>query len=373
MKPISYHIDGSDRIVHVDGPWQQFADDNQAPELKLDAVVGKRIWDFFAGSETRSLFDQMFQHVRRVRSEVKFPFRCDAPELERAMQLVVRPLPGEQLRVESHQLRTCEHHAPWLERAKGDHRGREVEICSLCRRVNVEGKWLEASEALTQAALFLQSRRPTLRERVCEECARIEGGWRYILTAPDHPWDNLPLVVFLHGGAQERWLMRLEAPPRLAGNDQRRNFVLVSPICRGRYWDEETVEDIVREVLDSGGIDRTRICLTGISNGATAAWELICRDGTPFSRALPLAGMLGIEVAARVKPIPTWVFHGARDAVIPLPAVEPAYRALTKHNPRARFDVVENAEHDVWSRAYHTPGVWSWMLSETPGTGTTSA
>ena len=44
-----YRVDAADVIVWVDSWWLAFAQENGAPELVTETVVGRHLWDFVFG------------------------------------------------------------------------------------------------------------------------------------------------------------------------------------------------------------------------------------------------------------------------------------------------------------------------------------
>ena len=59
-REFSYSIDRDDTIASVSDSWLEFARENQASELTRDRVVGRRLWSFIAGRETRLLYEDVF-------------------------------------------------------------------------------------------------------------------------------------------------------------------------------------------------------------------------------------------------------------------------------------------------------------------------
>lgn len=165
-----YSVDGRDRLIRVDDAWLRFATENDAPQLTRDFVCGRPIWDFISGSDTRVLYELLFERVRADGLERRVPFRCDSPNLFRFMELQLGPgeddgidlcgvLVREQSRV----------YCPLLDRAlpKGLYR---FPACSVCRRVFAYGEWLEAEEAIQKLGAFESSRPPALEHAICDPC-----------------------------------------------------------------------------------------------------------------------------------------------------------------------------------------------------------
>ena len=53
---LSYTVDPGDRIVAIDGAWDEFAARNGAPGLTRESVTGRPLFDYVAGREPRRSF-----------------------------------------------------------------------------------------------------------------------------------------------------------------------------------------------------------------------------------------------------------------------------------------------------------------------------
>jgi len=62
--------------------------------------------------------------------------------------------------------------------------------------------------------------------------------------------------------------------------------------------------------------------------------------------------------------MPAWVFHGAKDPVVPLSMSEDMVNALKKHNKGVKFTVYPEAEHDSWTETYDNPDLYTWFLEQ---------
>jgi hypothetical protein len=165
-----YRIDASDTITFVNPEWLRFAEENEAPELTEAAVMGKPIWGFITGIETRILYKDLFGGLRTRRSEIIIPFRCDSPTVIRHMSLTLRSLGAGGIECEGRLLQV-ETRDPvailsrWAARSDDS-----IQICSLCRRLMIQGAWIEVSVAIVRRRLFSIAPVPRLEETVCPTC-----------------------------------------------------------------------------------------------------------------------------------------------------------------------------------------------------------
>src|SRR2546429_8727055 len=106
----------------------------------------------------------------------------------------------------------------------------------------------------------------------------------------------MPLVVALHGGHGHGrdflWSWLADA--------RSRGVLLMAPTSRDRTWsimggqdvDAEGLRQTVESVADRYPVDRSRVLLTGMSDGATYALLCGLRAGMPFTHLAPASGVL---------------------------------------------------------------------------------
>ena len=136
-----------------------------------------------------------------------------------------------------------------------------------------------------------------------------------------------PLVVALHGGSGHGrdflWAWLREA--------RSRGVLLLSPTALDRTWSIMGGEDVdaprlqaaVEDVAARYHVDRTRVLLTGMSDGATYALLCGLAAGMPFTHLAPACGVLHPFLLARgdiqhARGRPIYLVHGALDWMFPV-------------------------------------------------------
>jgi len=158
-------------------------------------------------------------------------------------------------------------------------------------------------------------------------------------------WDgraSMPLVVALHGGHGHgrdflwSWLREARA----------REALVLAPTSRGRTWslmgedvDGASLERMVESVAARYPVDRARVLLTGMSDGATYAFLHGLREGAPFTHLAPACGVLhpALLVAdslARARDLPIYLIHGELDWMFPVETARLARDLLTAAGAR---------------------------------------
>jgi phospholipase/carboxylesterase len=177
----------------------------------------------------------------------------------------------------------------------------------------------------------------------------------FSLYVPEHAAASapMPLVVALHGGHGHGrdflWSWLREARSRGA--------LLAAPTSRDRTWsimggedvDAERLRTMVESVAARYPVDRTRVLLTGMSDGATYALLCGLRDGTPFTHLAPACGVLHPFLfgggLTRAKGQPVYLVHGALDWMFPVYTARLARDTLLAAGARLVYREIEDLSH----------------------------
>jgi len=151
--------------------------------------------------------------------------------------------------------------------------------------------------------------------------------------------------------------------------------LVLAPTSRDRTWSIMGGEDVdaeaLRQMVESVGarypIDRSRVLLTGMSDGATYALLCGLRDGKPFTHLAPACGVLhpfllvsGGLAHARGRPI--YMIHGALDWMFPVATAHLAREALWAVGARLVYREIEDLSH-TYPRD-ENPRILDWLMSE---------
>lgn len=132
--------------------------------------------------------------------------------------------------------------------------------------------------------------------------------------------------------------------------------------------------------------DARRTYLTGMSMGGYGVWELALRQPRRFAALVPVCGAVRqvrderalyvtevadaadpyAAIAGRLRGVPVWIFHGAKDDLVP-PGDDrrliAAFRAAGAAD--ARYTEFPDANHNAWDPAYaQTPALWQWLFAQ---------
>ena len=183
-------------------------------------------------------------------------------------------------------------------------------------------------------------------------------------------WDGrstMPVITALHGGHGHgrdflwSWLREARA----------RGAMIVSPTSRDRTWSlmgEDVDAPALREILafacERYPVDRDRVLLTGMSDGATYALLAGLQDGMPFTHLAPACGVLhplllgeGLE---RARDRPIYLVHGALDWMFPVETARIARDALQAAGARLVYREIADLSH-TYPRD-ENPKILDWLL-----------
>lgn len=177
-----------------------------------------------------------------------------------------------------------------------------------------------------------------------------------------------PLMLYLHGAGErgdnlER--VKTHGPPKLIAAGKQFPFIVVSPQCpKDRRWEPLELSALVDEITEKYKVDKDRIYVSGLSMGGFGTWALAGHSPDRFAALAPICGGGDPQFARWISHIPVWVFHGAKDPVVPVSRSESMVEALKKKGGNPKLTVYPEAGHDSWTQAYNDPELYTWLLQQ---------
>ena len=130
--------------------------------------------------------------------------------------------------------------------------------------------------------------------------------------------------------------------------------------------------------------DVARTYLTGLSMGGYGVWELALRQPRRFAALVPISGAIRppdderalfvtrlagqadpyAALASQLHAIPAWIFHGAKDDVVPPEDDRRTAAALKTAGGNVRYTELPAANHNAWDPAYAMPELWGWLFAQ---------
>ncbi len=180
---------------------------------------------------------------------------------------------------------------------------------------------------------------------------------------------GLPLILFLHGAGErgdEIERVRGQGLPKYleAVKGKGLPFIIVSPQCRkGRWWTKKGVKSFLDFVIKKYKVDRSRVYMTGLSMGGFGSWGMAGEYPEMFAAVAPICGGGDVKDAERLKGVPLWVFHGAKDRVVKIAGSQRMVDAIKKVGGKPKFTIYPEAGHDSWTATYKNKKLYAWFLS----------
>jgi predicted peptidase len=179
-----------------------------------------------------------------------------------------------------------------------------------------------------------------------------------------------PLMLFLHGAGErgdELEIVKRNGPPMLVSQGKEFPFIMASPQCpKDISWSNPekiiALNALIDELVAIYPIDESRIYLTGLSMGGFGTWSLAATYPERFAAIAPICGGGNRMEARRLVDMPIWVFHGAKDKVVPMSMSQDMVDALKKKGSDVKFTVYPETGHNSWVEAYENPELYKWFL-----------
>lgn len=217
--------------------------------------------------------------------------------------------------------------------------------------------------------------------------------YQVFVPSPQAGGDTPRVIVFLHGtgerGDDGAKPVKVGIGPYVRAHQDTFPAIVVFPQAPdGTEWSDNV--DLVFAELDAATGefhgDRDRTYLTGLSMGGYGVWDMALHAPRRFAALVPVCGAVKpvsderallvtavaneadpyAVIAKRLRDTPVWIFHGARDDVVP-PGDDrkliAAFRTAGATN--ARYTEFPDANHNSWDPAYsHTPELWPWLFAQ---------
>jgi predicted peptidase len=176
-----------------------------------------------------------------------------------------------------------------------------------------------------------------------------------------------PLILFLHGsGERGNNLKKVKTvgPLRFVSTGKKLPFIVVSPqIGKGQYWGPDSLKDLLTDIIKEYRVDEKRIYLTGLSIGGKGTWETAIKYPEMFAAIAPVSGWTKPYQLWKIRNIPVWVFHGAKDPVVPVVASVVMADSLKKYN-NVKLTIYPEGIHGNWTETYNNEDLYRWFLGQ---------
>jgi predicted peptidase len=195
---------------------------------------------------------------------------------------------------------------------------------------------------------------------------------KYLLHLPDGykqpSQKKWPLILFLHGSGErgdDLELVKKHGISMIAERDPSFPFIALSPQCpEDSAWivERDAVMALVDEIMANYNVDPNRLYLTGLSMGGYGTWYLAAEYPGRFAAIAPICGGGNPKRIQELIGTPTWVFHGAKDDIVPLAESEKMVEMLRTNGGDVNFTIYPELNHNSWTETYENADLYAWFL-----------
>lgn len=202
------------------------------------------------------------------------------------------------------------------------------------------------------------------------------GTMGYWLYTPENATDNMPLIVYLHGGSgsgSDLSLVISGSLPLFLTDGSVKNipaYVLMPQCPNSKTWEQigTSVKELIDKIVTDKKINNKKVSLTGHSLGGSGTWNMGATYASFFCCMAPLSGSVYTANAANYIGIPVWAFVGSADTVVDPASSQTIVPAINNLGGNAQIKIYSGATHfDVPALVYKdaTVDLLNWMINKT--------
>jgi predicted peptidase len=181
-----------------------------------------------------------------------------------------------------------------------------------------------------------------------------------------------PLLVYLHGGmgrgSDFEKLHWYPVPRMILEKKFDPPFIVLIPQCpEGKLWSNMEligVVELLKNTIASYEVDTTRVYAVGYSMGGNGVLALAYYASEIFAAIAPMSGMSNTWWASKIKDIPSWFFHGAKDDRVPVRESDEMVDALKKEGADVKYSRNDERKHSPPTEEEHLE-LFEWLLKHT--------
>lgn len=201
--------------------------------------------------------------------------------------------------------------------------------------------------------------------------------------------EQWPVILFLHGAGERGNDGVKQAEVGLGkairSNEQQWPGIVVFPqVPSNESW-QGVAGDVAMAALDATmeefNTDASRQYLTGLSLGGNGTWYLGYHHADRFAAMVPICGFVGFgdrfpsftpasdgdpysAIAAAIVKVPTWIFHGDADVIVPVEESRKMSAALQSAGAEVHYTELPGVNHNSWDDAYASDEMIEWLFSQ---------
>ncbi|MFN2458154.1 MAG: prolyl oligopeptidase family serine peptidase [Chitinophagaceae bacterium] len=124
------------------------------------------------------------------------------------------------------------------------------------------------------------------------------------------------------------------------------------------------VQQLLEKIIADYSVQKDQIYVGGLSMGGMGTFEIVRRNPRLFAAAFPICGGAHPATARKLKNTGWWVFHGAKDDVVPPVYSQVMVDALKKKKASVRYTFYPDANHNSWDPAFAEKDLLPWLFAQ---------
>lgn len=112
-------------------------------------------------------------------------------------------------------------------------------------------------------------------------------------------------------------------------------------------------------------LDLNRIFVSGVSMGGYGTWFLKMTFPGRFAAALSVCGGGDPKQAKALVNLPTWVYHGSDDDVVPVSGSRDMVEAIRILDGKVHYTQLAGVKHESWIAASRNAELVEWLFEQT--------
>ncbi|NUQ52908.1 MAG: dienelactone hydrolase family protein [Phycisphaerales bacterium] len=204
-----------------------------------------------------------------------------------------------------------------------------------------------------------------------------EQALAYVVYTPEGRGDEaMPAILFLHGAGEcgsDGWRQvgHSSIAQAIMDDPKRWPFVVIMPQKPVLKKEWETYDATVMKILDDTvaceNIDKSRVYLTGLSQGGHGTWVIGATHPERFAAIAPICGYGDPDMlAGPLASMPVWAFHGLADKVVPPDRTTSITKVLRDRRGKDGAELKESlypgVGHNSWDNAFAEKELPGWLL-----------
>lgn len=218
--------------------------------------------------------------------------------------------------------------------------------------------------------------------------SKVPLKYRLLKPLDYRPGKKYPLILFLHGAGErgDDNLVTLKHAAKDFADIKRRQqypcYVVVPQCPKEQKWSDvdwskessdqpknpseplRSSKELIDEMVETAGVDKNRIYITGLSMGGYGTWDAIARYEGFFAAAAPICGGGDPKMVGKFARLPIWCFHGESDPVVKVLRSREMVDALKAIDSPVKYTEYPGVNHDSWTATYANPDFYQWLFSQ---------